>query len=428
MKLTQLNINKINVKDIDEKYSGQDILFKFGELYQYESGIYGFGNLWIKLQQNVQNIIIEELDKIGCIEVQYPILQPRKIWDDSVRWDKYTKIDNIMYTSITEKNEYAIAPTAEECSIIFAHNRIKSYKSMPAIFYQIGEKFRKEIRPRGYLFRPRTFIMMDGYSFDVDEKSMELSYERFKQAHFKVFERLGLKVVPIVADNGSMGGKKSEEWQTFTELGEDTILYDEKMNIGLNLEILDRLDCKEYLKQEYGIENLDNMKEYKTLELGHNFQLGTKYSDSMGIYYQDEESKDKPYHMGCYSFGVSRITAVIIENSVIKDKNGKIKGVSFPMHLAPYLLQIVYKNDDISKEELAYKIYDLLESNKIRTILDDRTGITIGSKIKDCFLLGCPYLVVIGDKANEDRIEIEDTKTGEKSLVSLSTILDFFKN
>ena len=177
MRLSKLNIRKINLNDVDNNYSGQDILMKLGELYQFESGIYGYGNLWTKLERIVENIIIEELDKVGCIQVEFPKLQPKKIWEQSNRWDMYTKDGDIMFTLNNNLGEYGLAPTAEECATIFGANRLLSYKNLPAIYYQIGEKFRKEIRTRGYLFRPRTFIMMDAYSFDKTEEDMKKTYD-----------------------------------------------------------------------------------------------------------------------------------------------------------------------------------------------------------------------------------------------------------
>ena len=150
MRLSRLNIKKINLNDVDNNYSGQDILMKLGELYQFESGIYGYGNLWTKLERIVENIIIDELDKVGCIQVEFPKLQPRKIWDQSNRWNTYTRDGDIMFTLNNNLGEYGLAPTAEECATIFGANRLSSYKNLPAIYYQIGEKFRKEIRTRGY--------------------------------------------------------------------------------------------------------------------------------------------------------------------------------------------------------------------------------------------------------------------------------------
>lgn len=143
-----------------------------------------------------------------------------------------------MFTLDNNLGEYGLAPTAEECAAVFGSNRLKSYKNMLCIFYQIGEKFRKEIRPRGYLFRPRTFTMMDAYSFDRNPEEMKKSYELMHEVYLKAFDRLGLKVVPTISDNGTMGGKISEEFQVFTKLGEDKVLYDENRNLGLNEDVI----------------------------------------------------------------------------------------------------------------------------------------------------------------------------------------------
>ena len=133
MELKRLNIKKINLDNIDNSYSGQDILMKLGELYQYESGIYGYGILWTKLERIVENIIIEELDKVGCVQVEFPKHQPKKIWEQSNRWDMYTKEGDIMFTLDNNLGEYGLAQTAEECATLFGTNRLPSYKNLPAI-------------------------------------------------------------------------------------------------------------------------------------------------------------------------------------------------------------------------------------------------------------------------------------------------------
>ncbi|HIS37887.1 MAG TPA: hypothetical protein IAB45_00045 [Candidatus Onthousia faecavium] len=417
MKLSNLNIRKINLNDIDKDYAGQDILMKLGELYQYESGIYGYGNIFTKLERKVEDIIIEELDKAGCIQVEFPKLQPKSVWERSNRWDLYTKENDIMFTLDNNLGEYGLAPTAEECATIFGANRLISYKNLPAIYYQIGEKFRKEIRTRGYLFRPRTFVMMDAYSFDKNKEDMNKTYQLMHKAYMNIFKRLGINIIPTVSDNGTMGGNVSEEFQAITNLGEDTILYDEKENIGINKEVLDFPDKDNYLKQ-LGIEDISTLKEYNAVELGNNFQLGTKYSEAMGLYYKDEEGNDQPYYMGCYGIGLGRIIATIIENNVLKDDD-KIKGFALPKNIAPYLIQIVYKDD---KKDIAFSLYQQLEDMNIKCIIDDRTGYSLGNKIKDTYVLGTPYLLVIGDKYQEGELELEDIKTKEIIKTNLNDI------
>ena len=128
-----------------------------------------------------------------------------------------------MFTLDNNLGEYGLAPTAEECAILFGANRLSSYKNLPAIYYQISEKFRKEIRTRGYLFRPRTFVMMDAYSFDTSEKNMKETFNKMHDVYLNIFNRIGINIIPVVSDGGTMGGKVSEEFQAITKLGEDLI-------------------------------------------------------------------------------------------------------------------------------------------------------------------------------------------------------------
>ena len=422
MRLSRLNIRKIRFDEVDKNYSGQDILMKLGELYQFESGIYGYGNLWTKLERIVEDIIIDELDKVGCVQVEFPKLQPKKIWEQSNRWDMYTKENDIMFTMDNNLGEYGLAPTAEECATIFGANRLLSHKNLPAIYYQIGEKFRKEVRARGYLFRPRTFVMMDAYSFDKTEEDMKKTYDLMHQAYLNIFKRLGINIIPTVSDNGVIGGSVAEEFQAITNLGEDKLLFDEVNNIGINKEVLEFDNRDEYLAQ-LGVSDINNLKEVSAIELGNNFQLGTKYSESMNLYYKDETGKDKPYYMGCYGIGLGRIIACLIENNVIREDD-KLKGFSLPLNIAPYKIQIVYKDD---KMDQAIDLYNSLTNQGIKCILDDRKGYSIGNKIKDVYALGTPYIAVIGNNATVDTIEIEETKTGNKQTISVDKIAELLK-
>ena len=422
MKLSKLNIRKISFNDIDSDYSAQDILMKLGELYQFESGIYGYGNIWTKLERNIEKIIIEELDKADCIQVEFPKLQPRSIWDKSNRWNQYTEEKDIMFNMKNNLGEYGLAPTAEECATIFGSNRLLSYKQLPTTYYQIGEKFRKEIRTRGYLFRPRTFVMMDAYSFDKTEEDMQKTYELMHQVYLNIFKRLGIKIIPTVSDNGVIGGKVAEEFQAITNLGEDKTLYDEKNDIGINKEVLEFDNKDEYLKQ-LGVTDVANLKEYSTVELGNNFQLGTKYSDSMGLFYMDENNEKKPYYMGCYGIGLGRIIACLIENNIIKEKD-KIKGFALPYDIAPYKVQIIY--NEKNKEE-GEKLYNYLLQNNINAIIDDRENLNIGNRINDVYVLGTPKMIILGTIFDGTNYEVEDTKANKTEVVNIDNIINILK-
>lgn len=418
MKLSEAGLGTMRVNKLDEMYPAQDMLMQSGQLVQYGTGIFGYGNIAMLVKRNIERIIEQCLNEAGCTEIQLPTLQPDTIWKKSGRWDTYVN-DGTMLVVDSDRGELCLAPTAEEACIEFMAEKLKSYKHMPVTVYQIGEKYRNEIRTRGYLLRGRSFLMMDAYSFDTDLSGLEESYAKVRNAYIKMGERLGIELLPVIADNGAMGGKKSEEFMLVSPIGEDTILYDENRKIALNTEVLEKENYEEYLKEEYGIEDISNLKTTKAIEVGHIFQLGTRYSDSMNIGFIDKDNTQKPYYMGCYGIGVSRLVAAIYENSVIKDGNGTVIGISLPEQIAPYTIQIIPKLDNEEKVKEAKELYDSFAG---KAILDDRENMSMGAKIKDCKILGTPYMVILGDKVEEGKAEIENTKTGKKEILDINQI------
>ena len=426
MKLSQTGLGSVKLNNIDEMYPGQSILLQTGQLVQYGAGLFGYNTIPLLVRRKIEQIIVETLNKYGCIEVLLPTLQPDTIWKNSGRYDHYVQ-DGTMLITQSNKGTFCLAPTGEEAMLEFAREKLKSYKTLPVTYYQIGEKYRNEIRTRGYLLRGKAFPMMDAYSFDVDEAAMAKSYANIRNAYIEIFEKIGLDVIPIVADNGAMGGKKSEEFMLISEQGEDKILYDENTKIGLNTEILEKENYKEYLKEEYGIDDISNFKEIRTMELGHIFQLGTRYSEIMNGKYTNKDGKEALYYMGCYGIGVSRTLAALYEQCVINDEKWGPCGFALPENIAPYVLQIIPKMDNEEKVKQAFNLYETLQSAGIGCILDDREELTIGAKMKDCKVLGTPYMVVLGDKTQGNIFELENIKTNEKIEITLEELIKKFK-
>ena len=426
MKLSQTGMGTVKLNNIDEMYPGQSILLQTGQLVQYGAGLFAYNTVPLLVRRKVEQIIVETLNKYGCIEVLLPTLQPDTIWKNSGRYDHYVN-DGTMLITESNKGTFCLAPTGEEAMVEFAREKLKSYKNLPATYYQIGEKFRNEIRTRGYLLRGKSFPMLDAYSFDENEENMAKSYENVRKAFLEIFEKIGMKVIPIVADNGAMGGKKSEEFMLISNQGDDKILYNEETGVGLNTEILEREDYKEYLKNEYGIEDISNFKEIRTMELGHIFQLGTRYSEMMNGTFTNKEGKESLYYMGCYGIGVSRTVAALYEQCLINDVKWGPCGFVLPENIAPFKVQIVPKMDNEEKVEMAKKLYTKLKENGVEAILDDRENLNIGSKIKDCKVLGTPYLVVLGDKTEGENLELENVQTGEKETITVDELIKKLK-
>ena len=414
MRLSQAGIGTMRINNLDEMYPAQDILMQSGQLVQYATGVFAYNNVPFLIKRKLCEIIEEEMNKVGCIEVELPTLQPQEIWKKSNRLDKYVD-EEVMITVNSRRGDFCLAPTAEEAVVEFAREKLKSYKHLPATFYQIGEKYRDEIRNRGYLLRGKSFLMFDAYSFDETPEKLNETYNKIKEAYLKVGERIGIKICPVIADNGSMGGKKSEEIMLLSDIGEDTVLYDENTGVALNKEILDKENYQEYLKEEYGITDISTLKPRKAIELGHIFQIGTTYSESMNAKFIDRDGKESPYWMGCYGIGVSRLMAAIYEANVIKE-NDKVEGISLPLTIAPYYVQIIAKSDNEAKVKDAEKLYEKLAG---KVIYDDRDGVNIGAKIKDAKILGTPFVAIFGDKTEEGEFELENTKTGEKKVLKV---------
>lgn len=263
--------------------------------------------------------------------------------------------------------------------------------------------------------------MMDAYSFDKNEEDMHKTFNKMHDVYINIFKRLGINVISVISDGGTMGGRVSEEFQAPTSLGEDIILYDKEKKIGINKEVLSFEDKETFINQ------LDNLKledliEVNSVELGNNFELGTKYSESMKLFYQDECGNSKPFYMGCYGIGLGRILATIIENNLVY-KNGKIKGFVIPYEIAPYKVHIIYSENN---KNVAENLYDVLSSHGISAIIDDRENFSLGNRINDVSLLGTPKLIVLGNKFDGKNIEIEDIQLGTKDNIDIDLVLNYF--
>ncbi len=421
MRLSKMGMKSTKLNNLDEMYPAQDILIQTGQIKQYGSGVYAYDNIPLKVQDKIEEIIKRNLNNIDCIEVQMPIIQQAEIWKRSGRFEQY-KEEGVTMISETDKGTYCLAPTAEEAITVFIENRITSHKQLPVAYYQIGPKFRNEIRNRGYLLRGKEFLMFDLYSFDKDEQSMIEAYNKVKQAYFSIFKEIGLDIVAVAADNGAMGGKNSEEIMALSNIGEDIILYDKTTNQGLNKEILEREDYKEYLEKNYNIKDISSLREERACELGHIFALGTKYSESMDIKFVDENNMQQPFYMGCYGIGVSRVLGLLYENNVIKEDD-KVVGYSLPISVVPYPVYII-SND--KKKDIAENLYEKLHENKIESIIDDVKS-SFGEKIRNAKILGIPYIAMLGNNTDENHVELEETKTGSKKVLEIGELIQEMK-
>ncbi len=416
MKMSKLALSTSKNRLNSDECLSLRILLQAGLLRRYGAGIYGQHNLLVRSQEKIKQIIRSTLESYDCVEISLPALQPKNIWEESGRWNQYSDSGQMFYCNM-QNGTFCLAPTAEEAVFTFVRDNLKSYKDLPVNLYQIGPKFRNELRVRGGLLRSKEFSMMDAYSFHSSEESLKEEYSRMKEAYFKIFAQIGLNVIPVAAVNGDMGGKMSEEFMFISDAGEDIMLVDESGKLGLNNELLEIENASEYLKSNYGIDDISSLTQRHCIELGHIFQLGQRYSSTMNGSFRNENNNSIPYYMGCYGIGISRTLAAVCEQNCDDD------GLVWPQKIAPYHVSIVYHSD---KKEKAFELYSSLHNSDIEVLIDDR-DLSLGSKIKDSKLLGIPYMVVVGNKSQDDMYELETRLDGKKSYVSFETLLKLIK-
>lgn len=415
MRLSRGNFTTTRERVSNEILS-QQILLQSGQLKRYATGIYGKNNLLVKAQANIENVIREVLEKYDCVEIVLPLLQPKSLWVESQRWDNYNASGQMFYCDMPN-GTFCMAPTAEEAVLAFVKGNVTSYKQLPINVYQIGAKFRNELRSRGGLLRSKEFTMMDAYSFHESQEDLAREYENMRKAYLEIFDRLHLKVIPVKALSGDIGGNYSEEFMCIADSGEDTILVNNDFSMAFNTEILELENAAEFLMQNYGIAvNLDELHEAHCIELGHIFQLGQKYSQTMKGMFVGRNGKNQYYHMGCYGIGVSRTLAAICEINCDND------GFTWPVSMAPYTFYIVSNEHQAN---VAEELYQKLLKCDQKVILDDRKNVTFGAKLKDAKLFGIPYLVIVGNSYSGDNVyEVEERLTGRKSNMSFDQLCE----
>jgi prolyl-tRNA synthetase len=363
-----------------------------GLVQMLTSGVYSYLPLGFRVLNKVESIIREEMDAIGCHQLLMPALHPIEIWKKTGR-DETLK--DIMITFDNNKGQrMCLGPTHEEIITDLARQFIKSYRQLPVTLYQIQTKFRDEIRTRFGIVRACEFIMKDAYSFDRDIDGLKVNYERQLQAYKRIFKRCGLEVMVVGADSGAMGGSVSHEFLLPAPIGEDAVWVNKQDG--------------QFIKDEEGKAPLGDQWERKVaIELGHIFQLGTKYTQSLGAHYLDEDGQQKPIIMGCYGIGVSRLIAAIIE------VNNDAGGIIWPKQVAPFDVQIlpVQANDPVAMA-LAEKYYKELTVSGLDVLLDDRDE-SAGRKFNDADLIGIPLRIIIGKRmlAN-NQVEIKIRRDG----------------
>lgn len=392
----------------------QFLMLKSGMIMQLASGVYSWLPLGWRVLHKISNIIREEMDGIGFQEMLIPVMQPASIWHKTGRYRAENK--EILRVRDRHQTEFIYGPTAEDWVTEIFRQAQLSYHQLPQNLYNIQWKFRDERRPRSGVLRCKEFLMKDGYSFDIDEENAAKTYHKVFDMYIRVFHKIGLKVIPALADNGNMGGKVSHDFHVLSDVGEDVITFHKAW---LDLDKPQWLDLEKYFATSKESECPKDCLQRKSIEVGHIFMLGTRYTEVLNVNLQDRQtSKFHPY-MGCYGIGVSRVVGTIIE------KHSDENGIIWPMSIAPYkfmLLNLSPQNDDCVKycDEIYAKLGD-------DVLYDDRRKVTPGEKFATADLLGMPVQIIVGNHEYNDRIVVVKCRaTGKKTALSLESFLSDF--
>ena len=548
MKASQFFISTLKEAPAEAEIISHQLMIRSGMIKRIGSGIYTLMPLGLRSVRKVEAIVREEMNRAGAIELLMPAVQPAELWQESGRWEQYGP--ELLRFKDRHQRDFVVGPTHEEVITDVARRELKSYKQLPVNWYQIQAKFRDEIRPRFGVMRGREFIMKDAYSFDKDEASLKISYEKMFNAYMAIFNRLGLKFRAVAADNGSIGGSGSHEFHVIAETGEDDIVYNPNSDYAANIEAAEavcliasrasatqqmiktatpnqakcedvakflNVDLKQTIKSlvlaKDTVENdgaiqseiilvllrgdhelneikaakilgetrfateaeilttfntkpgyigpvaptgsvkivvdktVANMSDFicganeegyhhvgvnwgrdlpepdviadvrnvvagdpapdgngtvaicRGIEVGHVFQLGTKYSEAMNATFLDENGKPQPLVMGCYGIGVTRIVGAAIE------QNYDDKGIIWSEAIAPFTVVICPVGADKSEQvaQTAQDLYQILLDAGVDVILDDR-GERPGAMFADWELIGVPHRVTVGERGLKEGV------------------------
>ena len=404
MKWSEYFIPTLKETPLGTEARSHQLLLRAGLVHMLTSGVYSYLPLGLKVLKNIENIIREEMELIGARELLLPSLHPLDLWKKTGRDQTLNEV--MIKFKDKRGREMCLGPTHEEVITDLVQNFVQSYRQLPIVLYQIQTKFRDELRTRFGIVRACEFIMKDAYSFDRNKEGLQKNYDLMHDAYQKIFKRCGLDVVIIKADSGAMGGDVSHEFMVPAPIGEDAVVSCGQCHFKGGVTSLqdEGKTCPECKKGQ--------LKKEVAIELGHIFQLGTKYSDAQKALFLDENGKQHPIVMGCYGIGVSRVIAAIIE------KNNDEKGILWPSEVSPFDVEILSLQgaEDQEVNTLAKQYCQELKSEGLEVLWDDRDE-TPGRKFNDADLIGIPIRLTLGKRdLAKGKVEIK-TRRDQKSFL-----------
>lgn len=389
----------------DETSKNAELLVRGGFVHKEMAGAYSYLPLGLRVLEHIELLVKFEMNRLGAQEVRMATLHPAEPWKTTGGWDAIDVLFKIQ--SRTEK-EYALGQSEEEIVTPIAKEYLPSYRDFPKAIYQIGQKYRDELRAKSGIMRGREFGMKDMYSFHTSQEDFDAFYEQVKQAYLRIYKACGLTAKVTEASGGAFSQKISYEFMVLTDAGEDAIFYCDSCEHCINEEVATHLkegdSCK---KCEKG-----TMKKGIASEVGNVFDLGDRYPKAFGFAYRAEDGTEKYPVMGCYGIGTTRLMGVIVE--ALADE----KGMVWPEAVAPYLFHIVnVMPDNAEATAFADDFYKKMRGGGAPVLYDDRDA-RAGEKFADSDLIGIPYRIIIGrDTAATGEVEMVYRATGETKKI-----------
>ncbi len=407
MKQSQLFTKTRKEVPTDEQAKNAQLLIRAGYIYKEMAGVYTFLPLGLRVIEKIKQIIREELNTVGALEMKLTTLQKSTTWQKTDRWR--TDLDDGIWfkTKLNGGAELGLAFTHEEALTNVMKDFISSYKDLPRYAYQFQTKFRNELRAKAGILRGREFIMKDLYDFSLNREEHEIFYEKMKEVYRRIFDRVGIgDKTYLTISNGGTFSKYSFEFQTICDAGEDVLVYDKDKGIAINKD-----DFNDEVFADFNLNKDDyDFTEAKSIEVGDIYTLGTKYAEAIGLRYKDKNGNEQPVFMGSYGIGIPRLMGTVVE--VFADEDGII----WPESIAPFVVHLIGIGDTAKSDEL----YELLRAKNIEVLYDDR-DIRPGQKFADADLIGIPYRVVVSPKTIEQG-GVEIKKRNEQGVKIVTKI------
>jgi prolyl-tRNA synthetase len=436
MRLSRYFLPTLRETPKEAEIASHRLMLRAGMMRQEAAGIYAFLPLGLRVLKKIEQIVREEQNRSGAIELLMPTIQSADLWRESGRYDAYGK--EMLRIKDRHERDMLYGPTNEEMITEIVRAYVRSYKDLPLNLYHIQWKFRDEVRPRFGLMRGREFLMKDAYSFDIDQASATHSYNKMFVAYLRTFARLGLKTIPMRAESGPIGGNLSHEFIILAATGESEVFchkdyleyevpgadvnFDDVAGLqaivdkwtSLYAATSDMHDAAAFAKIP-----ADKQVSARGIEAGHIFYFGTKYSVPMKAVVAGPDGKEMPLHGGSYGIGPSRLVAAIIEAS--HDE----AGIIWPEPVAPFKVAILnLKQGDGATDAACEGLYAGLTAKGVEVLYDDRDE-RAGGKFASADLIGVPWQVLVGPRGlTEGNVEVKKRAGGDREMMSPAAALD----